>query len=287
MGAGASALEGLSADQHDMMEKRYNELKATGMQGPQILEKLGGEVEQLKAEAAGLSALERARQRVSALTSIISREAAQNFLVAVDGSDSSNAAVEVCLRELMKSRDCISALHAFDSTKKYESLAESHKPEELREAISIKLMTRTSKDRHSLNWVDKKGQETKPFVLKVVNDIADHRESLPLHMRPSFFVTGITGRKGSKVGSLPAMAAGQFHLPNIIIKNAGPVVDRPRVFVAAIKDLEHTAQYYVAQDLLKPGKGDKVSCELSMACFVVCCRVYSVRCLSFPLCVRS
>jgi hypothetical protein len=93
---------------------------------------------------------------------------------------------------------------------------------------------------------------------QVVNNIADHREAFPVNMRPSFFVTGYTGRKGAngKAGSLALLAAGQFHLPNIIVKNPVPISGRGRVFVASIKSLGHEDPYHVALDLIKPGNGD-------------------------------
>jgi hypothetical protein len=193
------------------------------------------------------------------VTRAISLEASTNYIVAVDGSENSCSALEVCLQELMKSRDSICALHVFDSTKKSDHLASVHRPEALKESMGVKLMTRTNKDRFTLNWVDKKGETTKNYVLKVVNDLADRRDTLPANVRPSYFVTGLHGRKETgKPGSMPLLAAGQFHLPNIIIKKEAPIVDRGRIFVASIKDLSHTAPYYVALDLMKPGKGDKL-----------------------------
>jgi hypothetical protein len=80
----------------------------------------------------------------------------------------------------------------------------------------------------------------------------------------SYMVTGLTGRKGGgtrsakKVGSLTLLASGQFHLPNIIIKAKSPILGRPRIFMAAIKDLEHVVPYDLALDLMKPGNGDKL-----------------------------
>ena len=80
----------------------------------------------------------------------------------------------------------------------------------------------------------------------------------------SYKVTGLTGRKGGgdhgakKVGSLTLLASGQFHLPNIFIKAKSPILGRPRIFMAAVKDLEHVAPYDLALDLMKPGNGDKL-----------------------------
>ena len=97
-----------------------------------------------------------------------------------------------------------------------------------------------------------------------MNELVLKRDLLPRKERPSFLVTGFTGRKkgplgGKQVGSLPLLAAGQFFLPNIIVKNKeGPIVDRPRLFVACIKDLDTTMPYEVSLDLLKPGLGDKL-----------------------------
>jgi hypothetical protein len=94
-----------------------------------------------------------------------------------------------------------------------------------------------------------------------VNDICLQRDLLDYEDRPSYFVTGITGRKEvnreNKVGTLPMLAAGQFLIPNIIIK-LKPIIDRPRVFVCAIKDLEQIEPYILSLDLAKPGNGDKV-----------------------------
>jgi nucleotide-binding universal stress UspA family protein len=90
------------------------------------------------------------------------------------------------------------------------------------------------------------------------------REQLPQSDRPSFFVTGLTGRKKANafdkkvVGSLTLMAAGHLLIPHIVIK-LDPIVDRPRVFVIAVKDLDKTsAPYDLTLDLVKAGNGDKV-----------------------------
>ncbi len=83
------------------------------------------------------------------------------------------------------------------------------------------------------------------------------RDSLPRKERPSFFVIGLAPRKKLNQMDLALVAAGQFELPTIIIKQE-PVVDRARVFVAAIKDLEHVQPYTVAADLMKPGNGDRL-----------------------------
>ena len=62
------------------------------------------------------------------------------FLVAVDGSEGADAALAVTLNELMRSRDSLHVLHAFDSTKSREDFADSMKPGQLRESIDTRLM---------------------------------------------------------------------------------------------------------------------------------------------------
>ena len=108
-------------------------------------------------------------------------------------------------------------------------------------------------------WLNKRAEPTRSFLLKAVNDLVTRRAYLDQAEKPSYFVTGLTGRKGDKkIGSLPLLAAGELHLPNIIIKAKGPVLDRERVFLCAIKDLDHVVPYDIAFDLMKPGNGDKL-----------------------------
>ena len=76
-------------------------------------------------------------------------------------------------------------------------------------------------------------------------------------------MTGMKGRKANnlganKIGSLPLLASGEFNLPNIIVKAKVPILGRPRIFLCAIKDLEHVAPYDSALDLMKPGNGDQL-----------------------------
>lgn len=77
--------------------------------------------------------------------------------------------------------------------------------------------------------------------------MADRRFMLSEAEKPSYFVSGFNGNKhesGKKVGSLPILAAGQFHLPNIIVKQL-PTARRPRVFVACVKSIDHLEPYHV------------------------------------------
>jgi hypothetical protein len=162
----------------------------------------------------------------------------------------------------MKSRDGIIGLHCFDSTKNVDTLDPNLKPEALRMQYHVDLTMKTAgNNRFRLLWIDKEGDSTDMFILKTVNEICFKRNLLDYQDRPSYFITGMTGRKEvnkqKKVGTLPKLAAGLFLIPNIIIK-LKPITDRPRVFVCAIKSLEHIEPYNLCLDLAKPGNGDKV-----------------------------
>ena len=188
-------------------------------------------------------------------------ESSTKFLVAVDGSEGADMAFEVTLQDLMRSRDTIHILHAFDSTKSRADLPEAMKPRPLKEAVDNRLMAQLAKRRYFLTWTDKKGEKTTPYLTAYINKLA--REDAVA--RRTFFVAGYTGRK--KCSSLAIHSAGKFCLPSIIVKQ--PVflestLDKPstRTFVACVKnpsDVEATAHCYnVALELIKPGLGDQL-----------------------------
>lgn len=204
-----------------------------------------------------------ARARLSALNRAFSGggNSSLKFLVGVDGSEGSDVAFTVTLQELMRSRDSLHVLHAFDSTKKKSDLPESMKPGPLKEAVDNRLMALLAKRRYFLNWTDKKGENTVPYLTAYVNNLA--REDAIA--RRTFFVAGYNGRK--KGNSLAIHSAGKFCLPSIIVKQ--PVMPAnaenkpaPRIFVACIKDPSNagaTAHCYdIALELMKPGQGDQL-----------------------------
>jgi hypothetical protein len=209
------------------------------------------------------SPLDAARMRVINLMRVVSVEAWSNFMVGLDGSKSSKMAVEVCLEELMSSKDGVIALHCFDSTKQEGEEDPRFSSSVIQHDAEVTLMTRTGKGRHALKWVDKAGDSVCNTVVRVVNDLTCDREKFKTMSKyqksmeaPSYFVTGINGRKNVGVGSLPLLAAGKLHLPNIIVKKP-PVTSRGRVFVVSIKDFQEDL-YDIALDLMKPGKGDRL-----------------------------
>jgi hypothetical protein len=204
-----------------------------------------------------------ARARLSALNRAFSGggDSSTKFLVAVDGSEGADIAFAVTLQELMRSRDTLHVLHAFDSTKTKADLPEAMKPGPLKEAVDNRLMAQLAKRRYNLIWTDKKGENTVPFLTTYVNKLA--REDAVA--RRTFFVAGYTGRK--KSSSLAIHSAGKFCLPSIIVKQ--PVMPTKaqntptsRIFVACMKDpsnAEATAHCYdVALELMKPGLGDQL-----------------------------
>ena len=192
----------------------------------------------------------------------VSIESWSNFMVGIDGSAPSKMAMEVCLQELMTNKDGLIALHCFDSLKQNSGLDSRFKPEALKREVEEQLLTRTSKECQALNWVDKRGESTSNCVVRTVNDMTLERESFVTSLNlqksmgaPSYFVTGVAGRKQSGMGSLPLLAAAKLHLPNIIVKKP-PIIDRGRKFVVCIKDADQEDLYDIARDLMKPGKGD-------------------------------
>jgi hypothetical protein len=200
--------------------------------------------------------LARARERFSSLLRQISHEEGfANFCVSVDGSSGSDVAFETVL-SLMKSRDGLICLHAYDSTIVNPSLPDIYLPSALKEKYDLSLSSKLSRARWQLKWLDKKGMKTKSFLLKAVNDLIREREHTK-SLKPSFFVCGFSGRKGREHAkeeqTLSVLAAGQFALPNIIVKIKPP--EGPRTFVAAIKDAANNsaAPYDIAVRLLKPG----------------------------------
>jgi hypothetical protein len=240
------------------LNTRYEALKAADVTGKELLLQMHRAcVTIMNSHKKKFSLYEivvRARERVAILMRQVSVEAFNNFMVGTDGSPEASNAMEVCMAELIKSKDGIIALHAFDSTKSDVAKPAHMRCEKLREATEVLLMSRTVK-RFSLNWVNMRGKPVDAFILKTVNEIVSKRETLKIDERPSFFVIGVARRKKLDQMPLSYVAAGQFELPTIIIKQS-PVLDRPRVFVAAIKDLEHVEPYDVAHALLKPGNGD-------------------------------
>jgi hypothetical protein len=73
-----------------------------------------------------------------------------------------------------------------------------------------------------------------------------------------------------KGSTLPMLAAGHFHVPNIVIKMPALVTMRPRVFVATIKNMERPDPYYIALDLMRPGNRDKVRVCVSCIALMYC-----------------
>jgi hypothetical protein len=248
-----------------ILDAKYKNLKSSGVHGLALLQELHNimhEIRHLKVDKFRDS-LFLARERVTVLMQQVVKENYVNFMVGLDGSRASNNAYEVCLTELVRSRDGIIGLHFFDSTKSNANLSQSFKPEPLKEKFNLDLTVRSNVGRFTLNWLDKKGQRTDTFVVKTVNDMCEGRDKLLEKERPSFLVTGYTGRKkanltGKKeIGTLALLAAGQLMIPTIIVK-CEPVIDRPRIFVCAIKDAEHFYLYNLCLDLMKPGNGDKL-----------------------------
>jgi hypothetical protein len=74
--------------------------------------------------------------------------------------------------------------------------------------------------------------------------------------KPKYFVVGLAKKKKiKKDGIIAFVIAGIFRVPVIIIKQE-PILDRPRAFVVMIKNVEQTASYQLALEMLKPGNGD-------------------------------
>lgn len=200
--------------------------------------------------------VEKARARVAVLMRKKSLENFTNYLIGVDGSPEADNALEVVLEELVKGKDGVIALHCYDN-----SASEKGKPigcrasSKLKEKTEIELMTRTFNSRYALKWHDRQGQPVAKFILKVVNKMCLERDALPQKEKPSYFTIGIAPRQKITRMDLALVAAGEFELPTIIIKQ-GPIIDRSRIFVAAIKDLVHLGPYTTALELMKPGNGD-------------------------------
>jgi len=266
MGSGSS-LSSLSDDDILLLSEKYAELHAAGMDGVALLHRLNAaaiEINERKRTAVisdkteGSKKEDHVEKVRKLLLKIVLEESFSNFFVGVDGSENSDLAFQVATQELMKSKDGVVLIHAFDSTVKRPDLPTALMPKELHERLHCMLVSTMSAKRFRMKWLDKAGSTTKNFIVKTINDLLHDREKLPLIERPSYIVTGITGRKGNLKGkTLPIVAAGHFHIPNIVVK-CPPITNRARVFFAAIKDFEHLSPYYVALDLMKPGHGDKV-----------------------------
>mmetsp|Transcript_5288 Transcript_5288/g.6890 ORF Transcript_5288/g.6890 Transcript_5288/m.6890 type:complete len:402 (+) Transcript_5288:87-1292(+) len=257
-----------SKEDLELLKTKFSNMKAAGIHGLALLQglhlamhEIAHRVETPQDRLA--NAVIMARQRVSILMKQVSFENYANFMIGIDGSRASNNAYEVCLTELVKSRDGLIGMHCYDSTKSDGNLSNQFKPEPLKKKFDVDLTARSNLGRYSLLWLDKKGQRTDQFVLKTVNEICENREKLDPTERPSFFVTGYTGRKKAllddkkKIGSLSLLAAGHLLIPTIIIKNE-PILDRGRIFVCCIKNNEHYEPYNVCYDLIKPGQSDKI-----------------------------
>jgi hypothetical protein len=237
------------------MEVAYEAAKAEGLEGWKMLNRMKIAEAAILADAAAageaadslsigvVSDIVKARARLEKINHTFGMVGERaTFLLGFDGSEGSDLAWSVCLEELMKSRDAMHIVHAFDSTK------DSAKAKALKESVEVKLMAHMAKSRYTLTWVDKAGKDTRAFMTTLVNELAHHH-------RASFFVTGFTDRK--KGNSLALHSAGKFHMPNIIVKKK-PVANRPRVLVACVKDPHNCPQYDVAVELMKPGMGDKI-----------------------------
>mmetsp|Transcript_22925 Transcript_22925/g.29896 ORF Transcript_22925/g.29896 Transcript_22925/m.29896 type:complete len:377 (+) Transcript_22925:22-1152(+) len=263
MGSGASAelkraAANLGDEEIKQIEEKYANLKSQGVDTVGIVQKLLTEDSTATENASDdEGALVRARARVSKLNHEVSMEVFSNYLLGTDGAAPSDLALEVCLKELMTSNDTINILHASDP--KRTDLPPNLKPDAIKERMDIRLMSEISQSRYKLTWVEQnENEKIKSCILRTVNQMTSSRSELPLTEKPSYFVTGVTGRRGTNlVGKLVLLAVGHFHIPNIVIKKP-PVTDRPRVFVASIKHLSRLQPLHIALDLMKPGKGDKL-----------------------------
>jgi hypothetical protein len=154
------------------LDEKYQTLKAEGSHGFSLLQSLHTEAHDIaeanEPGAAFAAVVEQARERVRVLMRQVSQEKFTNFMVGLDGSDPSNNAYEVCVQELVKSRDGVIGFHCFDSTKTNAELDPSLKPEALREKFDIDLTVRSNKGRYRLLWVNKHGKRTDTFILQTV-----------------------------------------------------------------------------------------------------------------------
>lgn len=168
----------------------------------------------------------------------------------MDGHDPSELAYAAAVA-MMKSRDGLIVLHVFDSSASDDEMPDALRPHRIKDRFDLDLSTSMSASRFQLKWLDKQGESLKSFLLKAVNDLARKREDLPL--KPSYFISGFSEKpKGPRLKTLSVLAAGQFQLPNIIIKQ--PVVKgKKRIFVVAVKDTVSMMPYEAALGLIKSG----------------------------------
>lgn len=179
MGAGASAefrdnCAKLTDEEVQELEAKYSALKAKGIKGAGLIEQICVAAQDIKIKSAAeveedpaALALARARERVATLTRKVTSEAFSNFLVGTDGAKPSELALEVCLSELMKSKDSITVMHASDPTR--DDLGPNMRPQAVRERVEVRLLSTMSKSRYKLMWIEKeKNQKIKTCILHQV-----------------------------------------------------------------------------------------------------------------------
>jgi hypothetical protein len=157
------------------MKQKHKALLNTKAGGLTLLRALQAELTEIETEKKEgrdfLAVVSQARKRV---TILMKEQAAckqapmvTNFMVAVDGSCSSNVAFEVVIKELMSpDKDGLIALHIYDTQKVHKGLDPRLKPEALKERFEVDLMTRVRKNR--LLWKNKCNGSTCDTLVKTV-----------------------------------------------------------------------------------------------------------------------
>jgi hypothetical protein len=140
--------------------------------------------EGLEAADAMAEAVLKARERVRILMKQVAKENFVNYMVGFDGSRGSQMAYEVCVQELIKSKDGMIVAHVFDSTKKDDNLDAGYKPEALKEKIDLDLTARSNMGRYKLMWWNKRGEKTAPFMMNTVSDFFENH----IYMQQKRFV---------------------------------------------------------------------------------------------------
>jgi NH3-dependent NAD+ synthetase len=157
------------------VNEKLNDLQAEGVHGLALLQEMHKAMhkiankEGLEAADAMAEAVLKARERVRILMKQVAKENFVNYMVGFDGSRGSQMAYEVCVQELIKSKDGMIVAHVFDSTKKDDNLDAGYKPESLKEKIDIDLTARSNMGRYKLMWWNKRGEKTAPFMMNTVS----------------------------------------------------------------------------------------------------------------------
>jgi nucleotide-binding universal stress UspA family protein len=207
--------------------------------------------EEIKLHFASVVNAKVVEKRENAETEENFRHLSHTFLVAIDGSASSEVAVS-CILKLMKDTDKIVLFHAHKHEDEANSLPEMYRHTQLSKTYEVKLADMVPAERRRMCFIERKaGENAKSILLRLVklcesNTSFSERTEYFGDMVPDVVVVGFSGVKKEiansplLIGSSADLAMKNIHFPMIISKR--DIATENRVILFAVDGSEETKQ---------------------------------------------